>query len=137
MTATKGRSSTTANTATVPDTSNTDIVEMTNPEPKTNGSTVASRPEEMSTLRVPTQVDRDKHIAKRLKAQKKAERVQARVLAERGGSSIGDRQEKERKVREEIDAVYKRRLGKATGLEIEVSGEERFDRNMTDDTRKS
>ena len=123
--------------ATVPDTANVDIAEMTNSEPNTNASTVTSRSKEMSTLPAPTRVDPDKHIAKRLKAQKKAERVQARVLAERGGSSIGDRQEKERKVREEIDAVYKRRLGKATGLEIEVSGEERFDRNMTDDTRKS
>lgn len=33
----------------------------------------------------------------------------------------GDREEKEKRVREEIDAVYKRGLGKATALEVEVS----------------
>lgn len=73
---------------------------------------------------IPTRVDPDKHIAKRLKSQKIAERRRSRALEQAGligGMTPGDREEKEKRVREEIDAVYKRGLGKATALEVEVS----------------
>lgn len=83
----------------------------------------AAAPKAVPTQPISPQVDPDKHIAKRLKAQKIAERRQARALEQAGlgGQSIVDREERVKRVREEIDAVYKRGLEKAVALVVEVS----------------
>jgi hypothetical protein len=86
-------------------------------------SLAAAVPKAVPTQPISPQVDPDKHIAKRLKAQKIAERRQARALEQAGlgGQSIVDREERVKRVREEIDAVYKRGLEKAVALVVEVS----------------
>jgi hypothetical protein len=86
-------------------------------------SLAAAAPKAVPTQPISPQVDPDKHIAKRLKAQKIAERRQARALEQAGlgGESIVDREERVKRVREEIDAVYKRGLEKAVALVVEVS----------------
>jgi hypothetical protein len=86
-------------------------------------SPAAIAPQSVPAQPVSPQVDPDKHIAKRLKAQKIAERRQARALEQAGlgGQSIVDREERVKRVREEIDAVYKRGLEKAVALVVEVS----------------
>jgi hypothetical protein len=86
-------------------------------------SPAAIAPQSVPAQPVSPQVDPDKHIAKRLKAQKIAERRQARALEQAGlgGQSIVDREERVKRVREEIDAIYKRGLEKAVALVVEVS----------------
>jgi hypothetical protein len=116
---TTSKSTTIATTSTTSTTHITAISTSSSSKPPT----AALVAKEVPVQPVCPQVDPDKHIAKRLKAQKIAERRQARALEQAGlgGQAIVDREEREKRVREEVDAVYKRGLGKATGLEVEVS----------------